>query len=199
MVLYKLDSYQILTLSAILVPSLSTIWIIFLQRDLPEKIIVFKKRLKEYRIKKAEELLKRVLADIRDVKDSIDNGSEKYEMSLEIVMKHSDEWYLKSEAINRLLSKESEIYKIGRYVIIVLAVVFISGIYSSTSPDEIISGNISRIDATQIFFVVEIILIVDWIWIIFNFGFMLNKAQSGEFEDIEELIKDIVETIDKEN
>ena len=54
MTLYNLDSYQILTITAILVPSLVAIWVIFLQRDLTEKSIIFKKHLKEYEKKKVK-------------------------------------------------------------------------------------------------------------------------------------------------
>ena len=185
MVLINLDSYQILTLTAILVPSLVAIWVIFLQRDLTEKIIVFKKQLKEYEKKKAEELLD-------EIQDSTMDRSED---SLEIILGYLSEWELKREAIHKLLSNENEIYKIGRNIIILLAVVFISGMYSSALPNTSFFGieGISRIEASRGFFILEILLILFWFWKIFNFAFLINKVQSGETKELEELIQTTIE------
>jgi archaellum biogenesis protein FlaJ (TadC family) len=47
MILYNLDSYQILTLTYILMLALSAIFVIFIPRNLPEKITVFRKRLSQ--------------------------------------------------------------------------------------------------------------------------------------------------------
>lgn len=189
MALYNFDSYEILTITAILVPSLVAIWVLFLQRDLTEKSIAFKKRLKEYEKKKAEELLD-------DIQDS---AMDRDEDSLKIILNYSEEWNLKSEAINRLISEENKIYKIGKYIIIFLAFIFASGMYSSSLPNEsfFMIVDISRITATQGFFAIEVFLIIYWFWIIFNFAFMLNKVQSGEIKDIEELIQNTIEKIKK--
>ena len=189
MALYNFDSYQILTITAILVPSLVAIWVLFLQRDLTEKSTAFKNQLKAYEKKKAEELLD----DIQDL------AMDRNEESLKIILDYSDEWNLKSEAINILNSEETKIYKIGKYIIIMLGVVFASAMYASSLPNEIFFGmrDISRLTATQGFFTAEVFLIIYWFWIIFNFAFMLNKVQSGEIKDIEELIQTTIEKIKK--
>ena len=115
-------------------------------------------------------------------------------------MNYSYEWNLKSEAISRLIDEENKIYKIGKYIIILLAVVFASCMYSSSLPNKsfFIMEGISRITATQGFFAIEVFLIIYWFWIIFNFAFVLNKVQSGEIKDIEELIQNTIEKIKKE-
>ncbi|MCK5642900.1 MAG: hypothetical protein KAJ19_18970 [Gammaproteobacteria bacterium] len=189
MTLYNFDSYEILTITAILVPSLVAIWVLFLQRDLTEKFIAFKNRLKEYEKKKAEELLD-------DIQDS---AMDRDEESLKIILNYSDEWNLKSEAINILINEENKIYNIGKYIIILLGAIFASGMYSSSSPNEsfFIMEGVSRITATQVFFAIEVFLIIYWFWIIFNFAFVLNKVQSGEIKDIEELIQITIEKIKK--
>ena len=188
MTLYNLDSYQMLTITAILVPSLVAIWVIFLQKDLTEKTIIFKKYLKEYEKNKAEELLNA----IQDT--TLDRG----EKSLEIIMNYSEEWRLKSEAISRLMSKENEIRKVGRYIIFLLAIVFGSCLYASAEPNNLVIEDLSRITAAQIFFAIEISLILYWFLKIFDFAHILNKVQSGEIKDIEELITDTIEKIKKE-
>lgn len=188
MTLYNLDSYQMLTITAILVPSLVAIWVIFLQKDLTEKTIIFKKYLKEYEKNKAEELLNA----IQDT--TLDRG----EKSLEIIMNYSEEWRLKSEAISRLMSKENEIRKVGRYIIFLLAIVFGSCLYASAEPNNLVIEDLSRITAAQIFFAIEISLILYWFHQIYDFAHMLNKVQSGEIKDIEELITDTIEKIKKE-
>lgn len=189
MTLYNLDSYQILTVTAILMTSLVAIWVLFLQRDLIEKSIIFKKHLKEYEKKKAEELLNAIQATTRD----------RDEKSLEIIMNYSEEWRLKSEAISRLMSKENDIRKIGRHIIILLAIVFGSGLYASAEPNNsfLAIEDLSRITAAQVFFTIEIFLILYWFLKIFDFAHILNKVQSGEIKDIEELITDTIEKIEK--
>lgn len=190
MTLYNLDPYQILTITAILVPSLVAIWVIFLQRDLTEKSIIFKKHLKEYEKKKAEELLNAIQ----------DTTMDRDEKSLEIIMNYSEEWRLKSEAISRLMSTENEIRKVGRYIIFLLAIVFGSGLYASAEPNNsfLVMEDLSRIAAAQVFFAIEIFLILYWFLKIFDFAHILNKVQSGEIRDIEELIADTVEKIKEE-
>lgn len=190
MTLYNLDSYQMLTITAILVPSLVAIWVLYLQKDLTEKTIIFKKYLKEYEKKKAEELLNAIQ----------DTTMDRGEKSLEIIMNYSEEWRLKSKAISRLMSKENDIRKVGRYIIILLAIVFGSGLYASAEPNNSFLGivDLSRIAAAQFFFTIEIFLILYWFLKIFDFTHILNKVQSGEIRDIEELIDDTVEKIKKE-
>jgi len=185
MILYNLDSYQILTLTYILLLALSAIFVIFIPRNLPEKITVFRKRLNEYKKQKVEELLIKLPAGIEDIR-AIKDDPEKHERFLDIAINISDKWSLKIEAINRLLIKENEIHKIGKFVLFSIAAVFISGMYSKSAPDDFIVGEFSRINLTHILFIVEIFLILYWIWIIFNFVVMF-KAQSEELRDIEEL------------
>lgn len=185
MILYNLDSYQILTLTYILMLALSAIFVIFIPRNLPEKITVFRKRLNEYKKKKVEELLIKLPVGIEDIK-AIRDDPEKHEIFLESAINISDGWSLKIEAINRLLIKETEIHKIGKFVLFSIATVFVSGIFSNIAPGDFIVGEFSRIDLTQILFIVEIFLVLYWIWIIFNFVVML-KAQSEELRGIEEL------------
>jgi hypothetical protein len=110
-------------ITAILVPSLVAIWVLYLQKELTEKIIIFKKHLKEYEKKKAEELLNAIQ----------DTTMDRGEKSLETIMNHSEEWRLKSKAISRLMSKENDIRKVGRHIIFLLAIVFGSGLYASGS------------------------------------------------------------------
>lgn len=190
MTLYNLDSYQILTITAILVPALVAIWVLFLQKDLTGKIIIFKKHLKEYEKKKAEELLNAIQ----------DTTMDRGEKSLEIIMNYSEEWRLKSKAISRLMSKENDIRKIGRYIIILLVIVFGSGFYASAEPNNsfLVIEDLSRIAAAQFFFTIEIFLILYWFLKIYDFTDILNKVQSGEIKDIEELITDTIEKIKKE-
>ncbi|MCD4844438.1 MAG: hypothetical protein K8R25_08130 [Methanosarcinales archaeon] len=137
-----------------------TFWTVFLQKDLVEKFITFKKLLKQYEKKKAEELLDKVQ----------DSAIDRNEDSLEMIIEYSEEWILETEAINKLLNNEKQIFKIGKYIIILLFIVYVSGIYSSMLPNEIIIGDFSKIDLAQIFFVIEIILILYWFWRIFNFS-----------------------------
>ena len=131
---------------------------------------------------KAEELLD----DIQD--SAVDRDDD----SLKIILNYSEEWNFKSEAINILLGEENKIYKIGKYIIILLAIVFASGMYSSSLPNEFVIEDVSRITLTQIFFALEVFLIIYWFWIIFNFAFVLNKVQSGDIKDIEELIQNTI-------
>ena len=81
-----------------------------------------------------------------------------------------------------------------------LFVVFASGLYASAGQDNIflVIEDISRITAAQGFFTIEIFLILYWFLKIFDFGHILNKVQSGETEDIEELINTTIEKIEKE-
>lgn len=190
MTLYNLDSYQILTITAILVPSLVAIWVLYLQKELTEKIIIFKKHLKKYEKKKAEELLNAIQ----------DTTMDRGEKSLETIMNYSEEWRLKSKAISRLMSKENDIRKVGRHIIFLLAIVFGSGLYASAEPNNSFLGiaDLSRITAAQGFFTIEIFLILYWFHQIYDFAHMLNKVQSGEIKDIEELITDTIEKIKKE-
>ena len=64
--------------------------------------------------------------------------------------------------------------------------------YSSSLPNEFVIEDVSRITLTQIFFALEVFLIIYWFWIIFNFAFVLNKVQSGDIKDIEELIQNTI-------
>ena len=98
------------------------------------------------------------------------------------------------------MSTENEIRKVGRYIIFLLAIVFGSGLYASAEPNNsfLVIEDLSRIVAAQVFFAIEIFLILYWFLKIFDFGHMLNKVQSGEIKDIEELITDTIEKIKKE-
>lgn len=78
MILYNLDSYQILTLTYILMLALSAIFVIFIPKNLPEKITVFSNRLNEYKKKKVEELLIKLPTGIEDIK-AIKDDPEKHE------------------------------------------------------------------------------------------------------------------------
>lgn len=187
---FALSSFQILTLTAILVPSLATIWVVFLQRDLTEKTIVFKQDLKKYGREKSLELFN----DIQEFcKDSENEGDEQ---SLEIIMTFMDDWQGKNEAISKLLKNEDSIYKSGKYVLILLAALFFSGIYSTSNPEDMIFGTMSRIEATQILFLIESSLIFLWFYKIYNFGIILNKVQSRDIEDIEELIEKTIDNME---
>lgn len=184
MPIYNLDTYQILTITAILVPSLVAIWVIFLQRDLTDKTIKFKNDLKSYEKKEAEKLLQEIQATIKDEKEE----------ALKIIIDYSEEWELKSEAISQLINKENYIYKIGNYIIYLLFIIFFSGLYASARPNELFLGlNATRLDICQIFFAAEIFLIFWWFLKIFNFAQILNKIQPGNIKDIEDLINDITE------
>jgi hypothetical protein len=190
---YALDSYQILTITALLVPSLAAIWVVFLQRDLNEKTIIFKKDLKEYRRKKSLDLFNK----IRDVCASHENEGD--EQSLEIIMTFMDDWQQENEAISDLLGNEDSIYKNGKYVLLLLIALFFSGLYSSMHPDKIIIVDISRIELTQVVFVIESVLIFKWFWDIYSFGIILNKVQSREMEDLEELIEKTITEMENED
>ena len=188
MPIYNLDTYQILTIRAILVLSLVAIWVIFLQRDLTEKTMEFKNTLKNYEKNEAENLLKKIEATIKDEKEE----------SLKIIIDYSEEWKLKSEAISQLIDKENDIYKMGKYVIYLLFIIFFSGLYSSAGPNELFLGfDATRLGTFQIFFAIEIFLILWWFLKIFDFARILNKIQPGEIKDIEELINDNIEKIKK--
>lgn len=95
--------------------ALSAIFVIFIPRNLPEKITVFRNRLNEYKKKKVEELLIKLPNGIKDIK-ALKEDPEKHERFLDIAIILSDKWSLKIEAINRLLIKENEIHKIGKFV-----------------------------------------------------------------------------------
>ncbi len=188
MSLYNLDTYQILTITAILVPSLVAIWVIFLQRDLTDKTTKFKNELKSYEKQEAEKLLQEIQATIKDEKEE----------ALKIIIDYSEEWKLKSEAISQLLNKENDIYRNGKYIIYSLFIIFFSGLYTSAGPNELFLGfNATRLGTFQAFFAVEIFLILWWFLKIFDFAKILNKSQPGEIKDIEELINDITEKIKK--
>ncbi|MBP2030296.1 hypothetical protein J2755_001230 [Methanohalophilus levihalophilus] len=189
MALYALEAKEILTLTAILVPSLATIWVIFLQRDLNDKIQNFKKNLKDYRRDRALELFE----DIKDFCKTPDVGSE--EESLEIIMDYTDDWQQKDEAISKLLSDEKMIYKIGKFVLSGLLIVFLFGLYTTSNPNDLVIWNYSRLHLTQSFFVVEIFLIFFWFWRIYSYAIILNTVQSGDFDDIEELIEETIENL----
>lgn len=188
MPIYNLDTYQILTITAILVPSLVAIWVIFLQKDLTEKSMKFKDTLKNYRENEAEKLLQKIEATIKDEKEE----------SLKVIIDYSEEWKLKNEAISQLIDKENDIYKIGKYIIYLLFVIFLSGFYSSAGPNELFLGfGATRLGIFQLFFSIEIFLILWWFLKIFNFAQILNKIQTGEIKDIEELINENIENIKK--
>jgi hypothetical protein len=188
MPLYNLDTYQILTITAIIVPSLVAIWIIFLQRDLTDKSIKFKNNLKSYEKKEAEKLLQEIQATIKDEKEE----------ALKIIIDYSEEWKLKSEAVSQLINKENDIYRIGKYIIYLLFIIFFSGLYASAGPNEFFLGfNATRLGTFQLFFAAEIFLILWWFLKIFDFARILNKIQPGDIKDIEELINDTTEKIKK--
>ena len=169
-----------------LVPSLVAIWIIFLQRDLTDKTIKFKNELKCYEKQEAEKLLQEIQAIIKDEKEE----------ALKIIIDYSEEWKLKSEAISQLINKENDIYRMGKYIIYLLLIIFFSGFYASTGPTESFLGiDATRLEIFQIFFAAEILLILWWFLKIFDFARILNKSQPGEIKDIEELINDITEKI----
>ena len=185
---YNLDTYQILTITAILVPSLVAIWIIFLQKDLTEKSMKFKDTLKNYGENEAEKLLQKIEATIKDKKEE----------SLKIIIDYSEEWNLKNEAISQLIDEENDIYKIGKYIIYLLFIIFFSGLYSSAGPNELFLGfDATRLGIFQLFFSIEIFLILWWFLKIFNFAQILNKIQTGEIKDIEELINKNIEKVKK--
>ena len=188
MPIYNLDTYQILTITAILVPSLVAIWIIFLQKDLTEKSMKFKDTLKNYGENEAEKLLQKIEATIKDKKEE----------SLKIIIDYSEEWNLKNEAISQLIDEENDIYKIGKYIIYLLFIIFFSGLYSSAGPNELFLGfDATRLGTFQLFFSIEIFLILWWFLKIFNFAQILNKIQTGEIKDIEELINKNIEKVKK--
>jgi hypothetical protein len=189
MALYNLDSYQILILTAILVPSLVTIWVVFLQKDLTEKTLEFKKTLKSYEKQEAEKLLQEIQNTIKDEEEE----------AVKIIINYSEEWKIKSEAVSRLINKENEIYKIGKNIIYSLFIIFISGFYASAGPNELfLILDTTRIGTFQFFFVLEISLILYWFLKIFEFAHILNKVQSGDISDLEELINKVVIKIIKE-
>ena len=188
MPIYNLDTYQILTITAILVPSLVAIWIIFLQKDLTEKSMKFKDTLKNYGENEAGKLLQKIEATIKDKKEE----------SLKIIIDYSEEWNLKNEAISQLIDEENDIYKIGKYIIYLLFIIFFSGLYSSAGPNELFLGfDATRLGTFQLFFSIEIFLILWWFLKIFNFAQILNKIQTGEIKDIEELINKNIEKVKK--
>ncbi len=79
-----------------------------------------------------------------------------------------------------------------------LFIIFSSGLYASAGPNESFLGiNITRLETFQIFFAIEIALILFWFLKIFDFARILNKSQPGDIKDIEELIDDITEKIKK--
>jgi len=185
-----LSSYEILMLTTLLIPALTAVWIIFLQKDLSEKITKFNQILKEYERQEAKKLL-------RKIKEIISKKSEKStDEALEALTKYFDDWKIKSAAISLLIKKEERIYQLGKIMLAMLLVIYLSGIYTSWGPNDYFLGtNYSRLSVLQSFFIILIFIVVLWLWDILNFGKELNKVCYGSSYDIEELISKYIEEI----
>ena len=186
--------YEILTLTTLLIPALTAIWIIFLQKDLSEKIAKFNQGLKCYEREEAKNL-------IGKIKEIIDEEKrESIDKALEALTEYFDDWKVKSAAISLLIKKEEDIYRIGKTMLFMLFVVYISGIYASWSPKDYFLGTgYSRLSVLQFFFFILVLIVIWWLWRILEFGRELNKVYYGSPSDIEELISKYIEEIKKKS
>lgn len=185
-----LSSYEILMLTTLLIPALTAVWIIFLQKDLSEKITKFNQILKEYERQEARKLL-------RKIKEIISKKNESStDEALETLTKYFDDWKIKSAAISSLIKKEERIYQLGKTMLAMVLVVYLCGIYTSWEPNSyFLSTKYSRLSVLQFLFVILIFIVVLWLWDILNFGKELNKVCYGSSCDIEELISKYVEEL----
>jgi hypothetical protein len=180
-----------LAITSWLVPAITAIWLIFLQRDLSEKVAEFKMRLKKYGEDESRKILARIQKILKEEKDT--------SKALETLTNYFDDWSLKSEAISLLMKKEDDIYNIGKSMLFLLILVFGAGIYASLNPTESFwFFSVSRVSVLYWLFLILIFIVVLWFWKIFDFGKELNRVYYGGLSEMEDIILKYIEKVKKE-
>jgi hypothetical protein len=187
----EIGPYEVLAITSWLVPAITAIWLIFLQRDLSEKVAEFKMRLKKYGEDESRKILARIQKILKEEKDT--------SKALETLTNYFDDWSLKSEAISLLMKKEDDIYNIGKSMLFLLILVFGAGIYASLNPTESFwFFSVSRVSVLYWLFLILIFIVVLWFWKIFDFGKELNRVYYGGLSEMEDIILKYIEKVKKE-
>ena len=185
----SLSPTEVLSISAVLVGALLAIWGVLLRREFAKTIGDFKVVLRSYKKRKAKDLL-------ADIRKSVRKKEE--EEALDEITEYTNKWYYLTSAVTKLVEEEKRIHKWAKYVITLFALTFLMGIYTSTSPQEIFTGQYTRLDALLFLFAIEVLGSLRWLWMFISFNRKMSTISVGELEDVEEIIDEVIEEIQKE-
>jgi flagellar motor component MotA len=129
----SLSPYEVLTISAVLIGALVTIWGVLLRKEFATTIGEFKAILRSYEKKKAKDLLTEIKKALK----------KKEEEALNEISDYTDNWYYVTSAVTKLLDEEKRIHKWAKYVVILFALTFAMGIHASTGSQELFLGEYS--------------------------------------------------------
>jgi len=120
------------------------------------------------------------------------------EEALEEISEYTDNWYYLTHAITKLLEEDNRIHKWAKRVITLFALTFLMGIYTSGGPQELFTGQYTRLDILLALFAIEILASLYWLWMFISFNHKMSTISTGELEDIEEVLEKVIEEIQEE-
>jgi hypothetical protein len=184
----SLSPTDVLAISTGLIGALVTIWAVFLRKEFSESLGKFRKNLREYKKKQSKILLVDVSRALRNKKEN----------AMDEITKFTDNWNLISEGVSNLLSEEKKIQEWTRYVLALYALTFVTGIYASYGPQLLFSGQFTRLDLLLSLFALEILVSLYWLWKLFAFNRKMARVSSGEAEDIDETMAEVIKDLQSE-
>ena len=187
----SLSSTEVLTISAVLVGALVTIWSVLLRREFAKTLGEFKVILRNYQRKKSKDLLTEIKRVVRK------RGGK--EEALDEISEYTNNWYYLTQAVAKLLEEDKRVHKWAKYVIILFGGTFLMGIYTSGSPQEIFFEPYTRLDILLFLFAIEILVSLKWLWMLISFNRKMSTTIStGELGDVAEVVEEVIEEIKKE-
>jgi hypothetical protein len=184
----SLSPAEVLGISTGLVGALVTIWAVFLRKEFSDSLTKFRKNLRGYKKKQS-----RILLD--DVTRAI--GS-KNEDAMDQISEFTDNWNLICEAVSTLLAEEKRMQKWTQYVIALFALTFLAGIYASYGPQLIFTGQFTRLDLLLALFALEVLASLYWLWKLFSFNRKMARVSSGEAEDVDETMAEVIKGLQED-
>jgi len=185
----SLSPTNVIAISAGLIGVLVTLWAVWIRKEFSEALSSFRIALRKYQKKKSKSLLK-------DIKECVDDKEE--QEALDEISEYTNNWFYLTQAVSKLLEEDKRVNNWAKYVLIAFAITFLMGIHASGAPQEIFSGEITRLDALLGLFALEILASLYWVWTFISFSRKMMTISTGESEDIEEIIEEVIKEIQKE-
>ncbi len=192
--------FEILTLSVSLTLGLLGIWAALLRKDFREGISGFRKALRKYKKKIADDLW--VELEEERAKGIVERkGKVDREATLDLITVYTDSWTDITSAVEKLREKEEDVHKRVKWILVLLALTFLGGFWASYNPLEVLSTeppNVTRIDLLLGLFMITLLVSLHWVWKLISFNRILSRIGRGDYDDFKEVIDEMIDELEKE-
>jgi hypothetical protein len=185
----SLSPTDVIAISAVLIGVLVTIWVVWIRKEFSEALGSFRIALRRYRKRKSKSLL----ANIKECA-----GEKDEEEALDEISKYTNNWFYLTNAVSELMQEDRRVNRWAKYVLVLFALTFLMGIHASGAPQEIFTGEYTRLDVLLGLFALEILASLYWVWKFISFNRKMMTISTGESEDIEEIVEEVVKEIQEE-